>query len=90
MSGAYREGVVGGWRRLHNEELYNLYTSPSIVMVRCMDHVACMVEMRNPHRMVRKLEGKRPLGRPGHRWEDNIRIDLREVGWGVVDWIHLA
>jgi hypothetical protein len=53
-------------------------------------HVARMREKRNAYRiLVGKPEGKRPLGRPGRRWEDNIRMDLREIGWGGMDWIHL-
>jgi hypothetical protein len=54
-------------------------------------HVACMIEMRNAHIiLVRKSEGKRPLRRPRHRWEDNIRIDLRKIRWEGVGWIQLA
>jgi hypothetical protein len=50
-----------------------------------------MREMRNAYNiLVRKRDGKRPLGRPRHRWEDSIRIDLREIGWEGVDWLHLA
>jgi hypothetical protein len=50
-----------------------------------------MGEMRNAYRiLVGKHEGKRPLGRPRHRWEDNIKLDLREVGWEGVDWMHLV
>jgi hypothetical protein len=49
-----------------------------------------MGEMRNPYKIfIVKSEGKRPLGRPRRRWEDNIRVDLREIGWEVVDWMHL-
>jgi hypothetical protein len=67
--------VAGGWRKLHNEEL----------------HVACMGEMRNAYKTsVGYPEAKRPLGRPKHRWEDNIRMDLREIGWQGVNWILLA
>jgi hypothetical protein len=54
-------------------------------------HVARLEEKRNAYRLlVRKPEGKRPLGRPRHRWVDNIRMDLGEIGWGDVDWIGLA
>jgi hypothetical protein len=49
-----------------------------------------MGEVRNAYNIVGKHEGKRPLGRHGHRWEDNIRMDVREIGWEDVDWIHLA
>jgi hypothetical protein len=77
---------------LHNEELYNLYGSPSISRVikswRMMwvGHVVHMVGMRNAYKiLVGKSEGRRPLGRPRCRWEDNIRLDFREIGWEV--WI---
>jgi len=59
--------------------------------MRWAGHVACMGEMRSVYKiLVGKPEGKRPLGRPRRRWEDNIKIDLQEVGCGVVDWIELA
>ena len=84
-------------RRLHNEELNDLYSSPNIVLViksRRMGwagHVARMGEERGVYRvLVGKPEGKRPRGRPSGRWVDNIRIDLQEVGCGYVDWIGLA
>jgi hypothetical protein len=77
-----------------NEELHNLYCSPSIIRIiksrrmRWAGHVARM-EKRNAYRILEgKLEGKRPLGRPRHRWEDNIKTDFR--GWGGMDWINLA
>jgi hypothetical protein len=83
-----REEVVGGWRRLHNEDLHNLYASPSIILVikstrmKCAGHVACMEEMRNAYNiLVGKPEGKRPLGKPKRRWECNIRMDLMEIRW---------
>jgi hypothetical protein len=87
--GPTRDEVTGEWRRLHNGELHNLYSSPDIIRqiksrrVRWAGHVACMGEGRNVYRvLVRKPEGKRPLERPRHRWEDRIKIDLREIGWG--------
>jgi hypothetical protein len=82
---------------LHNEELRDLYSSPSIIRIiksrrmRWAGHVACVGEKRNAYRLlVGKPEGKRPLGRPRRRWVDNIRMDLVEVGWDDVDWIGLA
>ena len=95
--GPRSDEVTGEWRRLHNEELNDLYCSPNIVRVikwrrmRWAGHVARMVEKRGVYRvLVGKPEGKRPLGRPRHRWVDNIRMDLQEVGCGYVDWIVLA
>jgi hypothetical protein len=92
-----RNEVTGGWIKLHNEELHGLYSSPSIVGVikarrmRWAGHVACMKEVRVAYNiLVGKPEGRRPLGRPRHRWEDNIKLDLREIGFRDVDWIHLA
>jgi len=89
--------VVGEWRRLHNEELNDLYSSPNIVWViksrrmRWAGHVARMGEERGAYRvLVGKPEEKRPLGRPRLRWVDNIRMDLQEVRCGYVDWIGLA
>jgi len=88
--------VTGEWRRLLNEELNNLY-SPYFVQViksrrmRWAGHVARMGEERGMYRvLVGKPEGKRPSGRPRHRWVDNIRTDLQEVGCGYMDWIGLA
>jgi hypothetical protein len=89
--------VAGGWRSLHDEELHNLYASPDIVKViksermRCVGHVVGVGEMIYVcNILVGKLEGKGPLGRPRRRWENNIKTDLREIGWEGVDWIHLA
>jgi len=89
--------VTWEWRRLHNEELNDLYSSPNIVRViksrrmRLAGHVARMGEERGVYRvLVGKPEGKRPLVRPKCRWVDNIRMDLQEVGCGYMDWIGLA
>jgi hypothetical protein len=89
--------VTGEWRKLHNEELNDLYSLPNIVRVvklRRMGwagHVARMGEERGVHRvLVGKLEGQRPMGRPRRRWEDNIKIDVEEVGGGHGDWMELA
>jgi len=85
------------WRKLHNEELNDLYYSPNIVGViksrrmRWAGHVARMRERRGVYRvLVGKPQGQRPLGRPRRRWEDNIKIHLQEVGCGGMDWIDLA
>ena len=85
------------WRKLHNEELNDLYSLPNIVRVvktrrmRCAGHVARMGKDRSLHNvLVGKPEGKRPLGRLRRRWEDNIKMDLQEVGGGRGDWMELA
>ena len=95
--GPRRDEVTGEWRRLHNEELNDLYSSPNIVRViksrrmRLAGHLARMGEERGVYRvLVGKPEGKRPLGRPRRRWVDNIRMDLQEVECVYVDWIGLA
>jgi hypothetical protein len=95
--GPKRDEVTGEWKKLHNEELRDFYSSPSIIRIiksrrmRWAGHVARMVEKRNAYRLlVGKPEGKRPLGRRRRRWVDNIRMDLGEVGWGDVDCIGLA
>ena len=92
-----RDGVTGEWRKLHNEELNDLYSSPNIVRViksrrrRWTGHVARMEEGRGVHKvLVGKPEGKRPLGRPRRRWEDNIKMDLQEVVRGCGHWMELA
>jgi hypothetical protein len=94
--GPKRDDVTGGWRELHNEEHHNLYSSPSIIRLiksrrsRCIGHVARMGEKRNAYRILKgKLEGKRPLGRPRFRWEDNIKLNLMEIEWAGTDWIDL-
>ncbi|KAJ4451324.1 hypothetical protein ANN_02786 [Periplaneta americana] len=95
--GAKRDEVTGEWRQLHNTELHALYSSPDIIrniksrLLRWAGHVARMGESRNAYRvLVGRPEGKRPLGRPRHRWEDNIQMDLREVGYDDREWINLA
>jgi hypothetical protein len=87
----------GSWRKLHNDELCSLYSSPNIIRViksrrmRWAGHVARMGEGRGVYRVsVGRPEGKRPLGRPRRRWEDNIKIDLREIGIDGANWIRLA
>jgi hypothetical protein len=95
--GPKRDEVTGEWWRLHNKELYALYSSPNIIRVikprrlRWAGHVARMGERRSAYRaLVGKPEARRPLWRLRHRWEDNIKMDLQEVGWGGMDWMNLA
>ena len=95
--GPRRDEVTGEWRRLHIEEVKDLYSIPNIVRViksrrmRRAGHVACMGEERRVYRvLVVKPEGKRPLGKPRLRWVDNIRMDLQEVGCGYIDWTGLT
>jgi hypothetical protein len=95
--GPKSDGVTGGWRKLHNEEVHNLYSSPSIIRIikwrrmRWAGHVARMGEKRNVYRLlVGKSQCRRPLGRPRRMWIDNIKMDLLEKGLNVVDRIGLA
>jgi hypothetical protein len=88
--GPKRDEVTGEWTRLHKEELSDLYASPSIIRViisrrmRWAGHVARMGEERGAYRILMgRPEGRRPLGRPRLRWEDNIKMDLKEVEWGA-------
>jgi hypothetical protein len=92
-----RDEVTGDWRKLHKVELHDMNSSSIIIRTiksRRMGwagHVARMGETRNAYRiLVGKPEGKRRLGRPRRKWVDNIKMDLREIGWGGVDWIELA
>jgi hypothetical protein len=95
--GPKRDEVTGGWRKLHNDELHNLYSSPRIIRMiksrrmRWAGHVPRMGEKRNAYRiLVGMPEGKRPLGRPRRRWVDNIKMNLRVTGGDGRDWIDLA
>jgi hypothetical protein len=95
--GSRRDEVTGKWGKLHNEEFNDLYCSTNILRVtksrrmKWAGHVARMGERRGVYRiLVGKPEGKRPLGRPRVRWEDNIKMDLEEVGCEGMDWIELA
>jgi hypothetical protein len=95
--GPQRDEVTGEWRKLHSEKLRILYSSPNIIRqikssrMRWAGHVTRMREERNVCKILMgNPEGKRPLGRTRHRWLDGIRMDLREIGWGCVDWIQLA
>jgi hypothetical protein len=95
--GPKMDGVMGGWRKLHNEELHILRSPTSIIRIikswrmTWVGHVARMGEKRNVYRLlVGKPEGKRPLGKLRRRWIDNIKLDLLEIGLNVVNWIGLA
>ena len=95
--GAKKDEISGEWRKLHNAELHALYSSPNIIRslksrrLRWARHVARMEQFRNAYSvLVGKLEGKRPIVRPRRRWEDNIKMDLREVGCDSGEWIDLA
>jgi hypothetical protein len=87
----------GSWRKFYNDELHSLYSSPNIVRVikprrmRWAGHVACMGEGRGMYKvLVGRPKGKRPLGRPRHMWEDNIKLNSRETGINGANWIQLA
>jgi hypothetical protein len=84
--------VTAEWRRLHNEERNDLFSPPNIVRViksrrmRRAGHVPCIAEKRGAYRiLVGRPEGRRPLERLMHRWEDNIKMDFQDVGWGSMD-----
>jgi hypothetical protein len=97
--GLKSDDVTGGWGKLHNEELHNLYSSPSIIRMmksRRMSwarHVALMGDKRTVlvyRILVGKPERKRLLARPRHRWVYNIKVDFREIEWGGMELINLA
>jgi hypothetical protein len=95
--GPERDEVTGDWRKLHNEELHNLHSSPNMITMtksrrmRWACHVARMGLKRNTNRiLVGKSEGKRPVGRSRRRWLHNVKLDLREIGWGGMDWFDLS
>jgi hypothetical protein len=99
--GPKRDELTGGWRKLHNEKLHNLYSSPSIIRmtksrrVRWTWHAARMEEKSNAYRILvgkpeGKSEGERPLRRPRRRWVDTIKMNLRNIGWGGMDWFDLV
>jgi hypothetical protein len=95
--GSKRNEVSGDWRRLHNEELHNLYASLNIIKVvkpmemRGAGHVSPVGEMGREYKiLIGKPEVRRPRRRPRRKWEDIIRMDFREIGWEDVDWICLT
>ena len=95
--GAKRDEITGERRKLHNTDLHSLYSSPNIIRdlksrrLRWAGHVARMEQFKYAYRvLVEKPENKRPLGRPRRTWEDNIKMDLREVGCDLRDWIARA
>ena len=95
--GTKRDEITGEWRKLHNEEVNDLCSSPNIVRkiksrrMTWAGHVTRMGKIRGVHTVLRgEPEGKRPLGRPRRRWENNIKMYLHEVGRGGMDWIGLA
>jgi hypothetical protein len=94
--GPKRDEVTGSWRKLHDEELRNLYSSPCIIRMikprrmRWARHAARTGERRNAYRiLVGNTGGMRPLGRPRRRWEDNNKMEVTELDWGEMDWIDL-
>jgi hypothetical protein len=92
-----RDGVTGEWRGLHNEELYDLYSSPNIIQViksrrvKWAGHVSRVGYKRGAYRiLVGRPDGKRPLEKPRRRWENNTKVDLQKVEWGGIEWIYMA
>jgi hypothetical protein len=92
-----RDEIIGGWRKLRNEVLHNLFFLPNITRtiksrrMRWTGHVACIGKNRNAYSvLVGKPEEKRPLGRHRRRLEDNIKMNLRGIGWDNMDWINLT
>jgi hypothetical protein len=96
ICGPKSDEVTGEWRKLRNEELYDVYSSHNIVRIirwrmRWAGHVARLGERRGLYRdLMEQLEGKRLLGRPRLRWENNIKMDLQALECGNMDWIALA
>jgi hypothetical protein len=78
------------WRRLHNEGLNDLYSSPNIIRVDKSRRMRCAAHLRI---FVERPEGRRPVGRPRRRWEDSIKMDLQDVGWGTwtgLSWLRIG
>jgi hypothetical protein len=94
--GPKRDEVRGEWRRLHSEELNNLYSSPNITrmiiprIMRWAGYVACMRDRRGAYTvLVGRPDGRRPYGKSRRRWENINETNLQEMGWGVMDWTGL-
>jgi hypothetical protein len=87
-----RDKVTGQWRKVHNVELQDRYTAPNVIRLRSMvQYVACLEEKRSAFTVfVGKCKGRRPLGRPWYRWEDDMNMDLKEMEDEVVDWINFV
>jgi hypothetical protein len=89
-----RDEVIGDMRKLHTQELHHLYSSPKMIRImksrrmRWARHVAPIGKMRNFYTIL--VQRKRPLARHRRRWEDNIKMDVKEIGWEGVDWIHVV
>ena len=97
ISGPKRDKIIMEWRRQHNTQLYNLCFSPTIIWViesrrmKWKGHVAYMGVSIGTYRVLMgRSEQNRPLRRPRHRWEDNIRMNLQGLRWGGMDWTYLA
>jgi hypothetical protein len=91
--GVERDEVIRGWRQLHDEKLHNLYSSPNIIRMmksRRMRYAGRVVQMREKRNAYRILVGKPEGKKPRYRWMDNIKVDLREIGWDGMDWIDLT
>jgi hypothetical protein len=94
--GSKRDGVTEGWRKLHNEELHNLYSSPNKIRIiksrrmRWAGHVARLGGEGHIWDFGENAEGKKPLGKPRRRWEDNNKINLGGIGWGGMDCIDMG
>jgi hypothetical protein len=90
------EEVTGGWRKLHNEELHNLQSSANIIRIitprriRWIGHIASRGEIISLKVLVGKPKGRRPLGKPTYKYEDNIKMNLKEIGWVDVSWIQMT
>jgi hypothetical protein len=97
ISGLKRIKIIGSWRKLHKQRFHNMYVSPSVIKMITSRKIGCdracsrHEENMNVYRiLVEKLEGKRPLKKSKCRWEDDIKMDFREIGWSGMEWIDLT